>query len=372
MSILLDTLDRAHFRVSGQAQNSLTTNHPLLIIEYQTTKIGEAHHLLNGATCSLSFTVLKEYEDQKLLWSSLIACSLIELQVHDVKSSINSVEICTISPAIGTELLKIFGFTESDIGTWRLELDNRTLQQVRKIKLELTSKLPHFTKFGRGYIFDATAFDAKDLDLLNDEYNKIAWGPTQWATHGVAAQDEILFVKNEIKGGRVLEVGSGSGRLIPLFESLADEFWASDYLEPITQSLKLSLPKNSKTRVVCDDITDSKLKSEEFDTVALLENGLGALLDVNQRLKAIQGMTARLKTNGKLLLGVRSATPLKGDQLMIASIYPKVMGIYHTFLPEEVLSLTEGLPLTLERQVWGEERPAGGRQCFFVFKKENR
>lgn len=249
-------------------------------------------------------------------------------------------------------------------------VNRQRMMKLGRLKQQLRRVMCPAAQVGRGYLVDACRFDAIAVADLMDEYNTVAWGRTHWARNASLEADEARVMRQFVHdaGEHALEVGAGAGRVTSHLLRHFGHVTATDRCEAIVSNLRLLLQESPNLNLVVDDITCSALPDASFDSVSFWENGLGSLLSFQQRQQAMLEMTRLLKPGGVLVLALRQLPQSPVDHLMPASQNADYMGIYHTFTPDEVLALS---PPQLHHvaMVQGNERPAGGRAFFMVYRK---
>ena len=111
-------------------------------------------------------------------------------------------------------------------------------------------------------------------------------------------------LKNIIKGGSLLDVGCGYGRLFPILSDLTDHIVAIDLSQNLCRlALKLS---NSYPNidVICGDILQNNSIKNKFDYILFAWNTFGNFY--SDRDLALRKVKEMLKPDGKIILSVLS------------------------------------------------------------------
>ncbi len=304
--------------------------------------------------------------DAKMIVASLIKSLIGQLRMEPLTGDLT---VTVVSGEANAEAYRAFGFELKTTGYVRTinAADAATLHQTKQI---LTRQTENLEKVGRGYVIDSQKATPRGLELLMKEYNEVAWGYGGWARHASIADDELKVIEDQKDSqASVVEIGAGSGRLTRVLAKKFKTVHATDYNRQIIQNLKDNLAAEGFTNIDThhDDVTASALLEGAFDKVFYLENGLGGLLTLSERERAAKNMIKLLKPGGALILGVRSLGD-SGDHLMPATQNPIFMGVYRTFSGGEIQQLI-GTGAGVSEIIRGNERPAGGHQIFFIFKK---
>jgi ubiquinone/menaquinone biosynthesis C-methylase UbiE len=115
---------------------------------------------------------------------------------------------------------------------------------------------------------------------------------------------EIQEIKKIIPGGKVLDVGCGSGRSTAILCDLAEEVMGIDFSKRLLEQAKEKLQQKSNVKFYLEDAKSTHFKDEEFDTIAILWNTFGNLHA--SRDKVLQEAKRILKPNGRIILSVFS------------------------------------------------------------------
>lgn len=303
-----------------------------------------------------------------LIVASLIKSLLGQLRLEPLKCDM---QVTVKADAEFEGAYNAFGFKRSN-DEYSLNLNCVDAALLRETKLKLLQQTENKQKVGRGYIVDSQVAPSRGLELLMQEYNEVAWGFGGWARHASVAADELeLIAKLGDSEASIVEIGAGAGRITRVLAENFKSVTATDYSQQVVETLNDNLLLEKKFKnvtVVNDDIVNSRIPANKFDKVLFLENGLGGILSLKDRKHAIQNMIRILKPGGELVLGIRSMGA-SGDHLMPATQNSIFMGIYRTFSPEEIHNLVSSGVEKVE-VIRGSERPAGGHQLFFVFRKK--
>jgi ubiquinone/menaquinone biosynthesis C-methylase UbiE len=346
---------------------------PLFSVSYADKSIAHVHFERDNSIISIALNIFESCVPDDFLGPAILKNLKIECD-QTVSSLTEQLEMCLVSDDFlkfeGS--LKEFGFSKStpkNVYSARHSTgDAYKLGAMKRQFMALTQGSP---KVGRGYTIDISGEGAETLSALASEYNEIAWGLTNWARHDELANDEASVVKAHAHGDHAIEVGAGSGRMTPFLAAAVTKLVATDYASEVIAKLNEVTNNLKNASAVLDDITQSQFPTDSFDLAMFWENGLGSLLSLSRRKLALSEMVRILKPGGKLILGMRRLEQSPIDHLMIATQNRHIMGIYHTFSPEEIRECIpkNAIESTL---IEGDSRPAGGRQFFMIFNKESR
>jgi SAM-dependent methyltransferase len=112
---------------------------------------------------------------------------------------------------------------------------------------------------------------------------------------------EIEFILSVLpKGGTTLEVGCGNGYLTKILRANTEYVDAFDYSENMIASAK-SLIGEKNNRFFIDNSLDNKEAIGSYDTIVCVRVLIN-LASLEEQVKAIENLTALLKSGGKLIL----------------------------------------------------------------------
>jgi ubiquinone/menaquinone biosynthesis C-methylase UbiE len=264
---------------------------------------------------------------------------------------------------------KTLNFIKDSNGYFKM-ISKENFTVLGNLKKALYSKVSRYPWVGKGLLVDADLFSQQSLEMLAQEYNAVAWGVLGWAIHSEVASDELSVIHKYVSGDSAVEVGAGSGRVTKALLGQVKQLVATDCSAAVIDSLNTQEDWSAQgVRLLVDDITQTQLPSATFDLVMFWENGLGNLLHYNQRQKAVTAMLDLCRPGGRVILAVRTFGDVSIAHLMPSRKYQRVMGIYHTFSPKEVVELL-GDRVEIEYLIYGEDRPTGGKQLFVVARRK--
>lgn len=354
------------FVICGSAKSKESNCLPMFVMMYEGKQIGGAWYCIQNKKIDIGYCF--DANMPSIFFHTSIINTILSEASYRFSEHANALCFNSIEDVDVAEILENAGFVKEGEKRFIKTIDQVKANKLKAVKDNLLAEAKTAPKVGRGFVIDTAKMDQQALVLLNQEYNQIAWGHTQWARHEEIAADEMSILEKYVDQKEVLEIGAGAGRITRYLAQRARFTTATDYLPEIVQSLNGILGDMPNLISRIDDITESQLSDASFDLVLFLENGLGSILCEKKRAKAIEEMIRVLRPGGLLILGLRSLVDHAGDHLMIATQNPHIMGVYHTFLYEEMDQLLAERVKKLEFIVGGE-RPAGGRQFFVVSQK---
>lgn len=124
-----------------------------------------------------------------------------------------------------------------------------------------------------------------------------------------AFQDDISFYLDQVTEGPVLEVGSGTGRImLPLLRS-GLEVWGVDPSAAMLDRSRLRLARFSEAKLVCGTVADVAVEPR-FRTVILPLNTLWHLPNTSSQLAMLREIRARVDEGATLLVDVSNPLSL--------------------------------------------------------------
>jgi SAM-dependent methyltransferase len=149
---------------------------------------------------------------------------------------------------------------------------------------------------------DAAAYGALLADNYDDIYGDV------FDTDG--AVDLLTALAD---GGRVLEFGTGTGRIaIPLAERSL-EVWGIDGSPAMLERLR-SKPGGSQVRTICGDFSATRI-GETFDLVLLLVNTIYAMPSQDDQVACFANAARHLAPGGRFVIEAWVPDPPRGDGL---------------------------------------------------------
>lgn len=345
---------------------------PALALHYDGAPVGYGwHRAITPTRVAVRYTLAPHAAASDLLHRSLLHALVQHIVQTDPSAQQLSMELRE-SAALPkcVQGLTRFGFVRNPTSDhYDFVIPPSMRIDLQPLKAALRQRMTPENQVGRGFSVDVRDFDPLAIAALRDEYHRLAWGFTQWARHAEIASDEAQVLQQFVVGSHALEVGAGSGRMTAHMRGLVGHLTATDYCADIVQSVRNALPHDTDITIVTDDITHSHLASATYDLVAFWENGLGALLTLDARQRAIQEMVRLLMPGGRLILALRTLSRSPIDHVMPVAQDPRYMGIYHTFTADEVHAL---MPTSMHcvAHIVGDDRPAGGHAFFLIYEKE--
>lgn len=371
LSISFEEINTVDLSVIADFARKLNWNsiRPVLVFNYDNQQVGQVYYKFSN---DKSILYTKIYLHQNYIRCNQFLYSIFACIIAKSREFVTNknVQLC-VEPLenLCPELLLKSSFVKTTEGFIYL-IDSKTSLKLSEVKNKLRKQCVPENKLGMGYVVNTKGLDVEGLSSMAIEYNNIAWGRTCWAKHNNISPDEVDIINKNLKSKmRVLEVGAGSGRVTFYLLNKVNHLVATDYSFEIVESLKNSAKnKNLNLEIIQDDIVHSKFKDSSFDGVCFFENGLGNILNVENRKRAISEMCRIVKLGGLIILGLRNLIDQPADQLMVVEMYNIFMGIYHTFTEEEIRGL---LPQNtkINSVYWGDTRPAGGHQFFVVLER---
>lgn len=317
----------------------------------------------NGQLINLTLEYSPGVENVDFLRKSLIRVSLLRLE-ENISTHPTLIRLTNAFPSEADELNEL-GFTH-EADSFFAKIDAREAMLRVSLKERLREYIKSAPKVGRGFLLDAEQLDHASVAALNKEYGDVAWGTTNWARHSTLSTDERKMIAKLPAGGAALEIGAGSGRVT---EALVEKFNSITATDIVAETLAHVKRLGPNVESQMDDILDTKLKHDSYNVVMFWENGLGSLNGLASRRKALENMASLTRPGGLVVVAVRQLLPISVDHLMVAAQTDLVMGIYHTFSDEEMQSYAVN-NLELLNVILGDDRPAGGVQKFFVYRKK--
>lgn len=108
------------------------------------------------------------------------------------------------------------------------------------------------------------------------------------------------FLKDRIKWKKVLDAGCGSGKFLPLLESLSEKYVGIDLSENQIEEAKKKRNKESSLLQV-GDLECLSFANDTFDVIVSAWV-LGTIIDIKKREKAVEELKRVLKPNGVIYL----------------------------------------------------------------------
>jgi ubiquinone/menaquinone biosynthesis C-methylase UbiE len=369
--VSFDEVNTANFSLIADFARKLNWNsiRPVLVFNYDNQHVGQAYFKFSNDK-SILFTKL--YLQQNYLRIDQLLYSIFACLIAKSREFVSNINIQLLVMPVENfyiEILLNSGFVKvGDVFIYFI--DTQLSLKLLSVKNELRKQCRPENKVGMGYLVNIKGLDSEGLNSMAIEYNNIAWGNTCWAKHNNISRDEVDIINKNLNNKmQVLEVGAGSGRITFYLVNKVYHLVATDYSSEIVESLKnIAKSKNLNIVITQDDITQSQFSTASFDCVCFFENGLGNILNVKDRKKAISEMCRIVKVGGVIILGLRNLIDRPADHLMVVPMYNIFMGIYHTFTKEEIRGL---IPQNtkINSVYWGEARPAGGHQFFVVLER---
>ncbi len=347
---------------------------PLIVIKYNGSIMGYGLRRSSGSKNYIGYALCRGSGRNPFFhWSVLRALiNRVTTNNHppDPEEVLFSVTCLHGLPQVSACLQRL-GFSHTDADhAYHLPIVAGQYAQLRQLKDRLSDVIRTGQRVGRGFLIDVRQYTPAALVALMDEYNRLAWGYTNWARNDQLETDEQEIMRKFVPNGRVLEVGAGSGRVTWHMATHVAHLTATDYCEEIIDHLRMYTNMPLHVNLLVDDITESRLPSDTYDAITFWENGLGSILSEQKRQHALREMAKLLKRNGILILALRQLPQSPIDHLMPATQDQNYMGVYHTFAPAEIAAL---IPCSLKQVAYvkGNPRPAGGQAFFLVYRKEN-
>lgn len=157
----------------------------------------------------------------------------------------------------------------------------------------------------RGY--DSSTYGDAFADVYDDWYRGIS-----------DIDSTVAFLSDLAKGGSVLELGVGTGRLaIPLRGTVRSVTGVDSSQKMLDQSA-LKDPLGSVTWLLGDMVDD--LPDARFDVVIVAYNTLFNLLTVERQLACFQAVAARLSDDGVFVVEAFVPQPHTGSQVSVRSM----------------------------------------------------
>ena len=120
--------------------------------------------------------------------------------------------------------------------------------------------------------------------------------------------EDIQFIETLLKGGSVLEVGCGTGRVLKYLSSKNKyDLFGLDINDEAIRIAKKKL-KNDKVKVIVDDAT-SFSHLIKYDTILFLFNGLMHITNSKKQLSFLKNAYRHLKDEGELIFYVSNPDP---------------------------------------------------------------
>ncbi len=307
-----------------------------------------------------SILIHSDYQNESFILASIIKILILE---SEQTGRFQKLTVLSKNNRLVGELKK-HNFTFDGCAYYKIldPIKGKLISDTKKIILE---KIKISEKYGRGFVLHTSDINPLGLQHLSQEYNEIAWGLTSWAKNSEIDDDEKNIINIYATHKNVIEIGAGSGRLSELIINLSASTTLTDYTKESYLVLK---EKFVHTSVLQDDMVHTKLTPNSYDAVLFLENGLGNLLSRENRRTAVENMCKLITKNGVLILGLRTLKQSPCEHVMIASQNEHIIGIYHTFSHDEILSM---LPpgYKISKQIEGNPRPAGGNAFFVIIER---
>jgi SAM-dependent methyltransferase len=217
------------------------------------------------------------------------------------------------------------------------------------------------------------------LEALNHVYSSVVWGLRNSALNRKPRSDELKVIDTYLDGkpwgAKVLEVGSGSGRVSVYLAAktqltcLDKSSSANDRLQDRLKTLKL------KATIIHQDIFTWR-SSEKYTAIALFENFYGAVLSATARAKLLTICSAHLEHKGLLIFGLRCGAG-NCHQVQVLPYFPvlarrriNVAGHFILWSSKKLAREFRTLDgFRLRSMHEGEPRPAGGKMWHFVLEK---
>ncbi len=357
--ILFKYVEASDLTVGSLSLINRSSNETIISNEIQKQKF--SYSLVHG---------MMECEDKLMLSYLLALIAHLKFDSGRDKSGF-SLRIDSNVNRIKPSILENLGFVRIDENSFELCKDKGHCEDIYRTKSTLFTLIETSPLVGSGYVVDIQGLEEHDIQNVIDEYNEIAWGKVNWATNSEIQRDEIDIINQYVCGGVVAEIGAGSGRMSSTIAARANTLVSTDYISEVADNLKINLSSLKNVKVVQDNILSTQLEPRSFDLVCFFENGLGEFINKGKRLQAVEQMKKLCKSDGHILLGLRTLGEQSGAHLMPATMDAIFMGLFHTFSEEEIYEFEKiGIELVLVRN--GDGRPAGGNQifCLYQMKKE--
>jgi len=225
----------------------------------------------------------------------------------------------------------------------------------------------------------------KIANELNRIYSRLLWGVFNNPYNDKPRRDETLLVRallrEPVLRSRVLEIGAGSGRLMPLIAENSQAVVAVEREVEMLRRLRREARRfKGRVTVLATDATRLAIRARMFSFVFLPENMLGMTMLQRERAAILRSAWRSLQVGGVLACGFR-VTPDAGStviyQALPYSVHTRTSGVVRiygvainwsvkAFLTELALSIGEAPPAVV---VEGTTRAAGGRMYHAIVRK---
>ena len=142
--------------------------------------------------------------------------------------------------------------------------------------------------------------EAKDLEPVKDYYREIA----PFMDAELAEREDTSFWRSlgqEFAGRRILELGSGTGRITALLADAGADVFAVDVSQELTEVAARRFKKASNVHLVIGDMRKLPF-SGPFDLVAAADDPFSHLLVTRDRVRVLKSITRILSPDGHFVL----------------------------------------------------------------------
>ena len=202
--------------------------------------------------------------------------------------------------------------------------------------------------------FEGTEAADKGFEPL---YKEVAPGSLPWDWPAIDPDFEEAIKKYKIRGGEVVDLGTGTGRQPIEFAKLGFSAWGTDFSEAALNYGEMTANEESvSVRFLLDNVCDTKLPSERFDLVT--DRGCLHVIPPIQRAKYMASVQTILKEGGFLFLKCFSINepprpgPFRFSQQEISEMFE-----------------TEFELIEMRETVFHGSRPVHPKAIFAVFQK---
>ncbi len=189
-------------------------------------------------------------------------------------------------------------------------------------------------------------------------FNEIADQWDEITKHNLMKAELLVGMLGIQQGDKVLDVGTGTGVLIPILSSYTDSgnITAIDVAENMIEVAKKKF-KNSQVRFIADDVLQHSFGNEQFAFIVCYS----MFPHFPDKAKAIQGLSALLAENGKLAIihsnsrdeinahHSKCDDAVREDKLPLAPVLMDMMT--HNGLREEILIDNEQMYLVCGKKI---------------------
>lgn len=123
------------------------------------------------------------------------------------------------------------------------------------------------------------------------------------AEYAAANLKDVEFWGNLQFSGRLVELGSGSGRLIPIWQTFPIEIIAVEAAEKMRLFCEKKFSNSSQLKVIAADICDFQL-DEKVDHIVLPLNMFNHLLGRKEQLACLNCCRQALKSSGQIIFDI--------------------------------------------------------------------